>query len=173
MFFELQNGKVVVTDQGLMNESVRKLYEADHSKGKERFTKMGAYIYSVYDKRSIYRQMNLLDRQKLVSADVIGEPGYWRNAEKNESFIKIISKLNELQFTHKERLLEGVKKKIDDYLRYFDELKISEENHKNYQSIIKGSEDLLNLYDRLDQMVNEESHSRQVGGGESKMFEDG
>lgn len=173
MFFELHNAKVVVTDQGLLNRNIKMLHDADSSKGKERFYKMASYIFSVYDKRSIYSNMNLLDRQKLVSNDIVGESDYWQKAEQNESFKKIVEDLNKIQFSHKERLLEGVKKKIDEYLDVFDKMTITEKNHKDHQSMAKGSQDLLELYDKLENMVNKETLAKQVGGGEAKLFEDG
>lgn len=172
MFFELKNGKVVVTDQGMQHSSIKHLYDSDHTKGKERFNKMGTYIYYVYDKRTIYKNLSLTDRQQLVCKDVIDEPGFWRNAEQNQDFIKILMAMNKMQFTAKERLLEGVKSKIDHYLEYFNTLNLDEKNHKLYKDTIAASEDLLALYDRLDQVVNKESVAKQVGGGESKLFED-
>jgi hypothetical protein len=172
MFFELKNGKVVVTDQGLLNEAVKDLYDQDHSKNKERFHKMASYLFSVYDKRSIYQAMEIHDRQKLVSSDVVKDKDYWKNAEKNKSFRDIVDKLNQIQFSHTERLLHGCKKKIDEYIDYFDTMKISQENEKVYRSMVKGCEELFDYYDKLETKVNKEALSRQVGGGDSRMFED-
>ena len=173
MFFELQNGKISVTEQGLLNQDIKKLYDVDHTKGKQKFHKMAAYIFSVYDKRSIYMKMELHDRQKLVSADVVGEKGYWRKAEENPTFRNIVDKLNHIQFSHTERLLHGCKKKIDEYIAYFNTMEINEKNEKVYRNMVKGCEDLFDYYDKLEQKVNKEALARQVGGGESKMFEDG
>lgn len=172
MFFELKNGKVVVTEQGLMNVHVKKLYDADHTNGKAKFLKMAGYIYSVYDKRTIYGNLSEQDRRLLVCSDVIDDKNYWVKAEANPDVISMISKLNNLQYTHKERLLEGCRRKIDDYISHFDKMKINEKNQKEYREVIKGSEDLVDFYDKLEQKVNKEKLSRQVGGGESKMFED-
>lgn len=172
MFFELKNGKVVVTDQGLLNVHVKKLYDADHTQGKARFHKMASYLYQVYDKRTIYKNLSEQDRRLMVCTDVLDDKNYWVNVEANKEFMAIVAKLNQLQFTHKERLLEGCKRKIDDYIDHFDNLKISQKNQKEYREVIKGSEDLVDFYDKLEQKVNKEALSRQVGGGESKLFED-
>jgi len=172
MFFELKNGKVVVTQQGLLNVHVKKLHDADHTQGKVRFFKMAAYLYSVYDKRTIYKNLSEQDRRLMVCTDVLDDKNYWVKAEANPEFMAIVAKLNQLQFTHKERLLEGCKRKIDDYIDHFDSLKISQKNQKEYREVIKGSEDLVDFYDKLEQKVNKEALSRQVGGGESKLFED-
>jgi hypothetical protein len=172
MFFELKNGKVVVTEQALLNASVRNLYEADHTKGKIKFHKMATYIFQVYDKRSIYMKMSFSDRQKLVSKECVEEEDYWKKAESNRLVQELIEMMNKLQFTHKERLLEGAKRKIDEYVAYFDLLKLNKENEKLYRETAKGSEDLIDFYDKLEQKVNKEALSRQVGGGDSKIFED-
>lgn len=173
MFFELHNNKVVVTQQGLMNLMIKNLYDADTGKNKEKFHRMASYIFYVYDKRSIYNNMSLPDRQLLVSKDIVGDEGYWKIVESNAMFVDIIKALNKIQYSHKERLLEGVKRKIDEYLDVFDKMEITEKNHKDHQAMAKGSQDLLDLYNKLEQMVNKEALAKQVGGGEAKMFEDG
>ena len=155
-----------------MNEHVDKLYNADHSKGKERFHKMAMYIFYIYDKRSIYRSMSLEERRKLVCKDILQEPGYWRKAEQNPTFQEVVSRLNKIQFTHKERLLEGVKEKIDQYLLYFNTMKLGEKNEKQYKRMVKGSKELLELHEELEMMVNKEAQAKIVGGGETKLFED-
>jgi hypothetical protein len=172
MFFELHNTKVVVTEQGLMNASIKRLYDSDTGKNRDRFYKMASYIFYVYDKRSIYSSMSLSDRQKLVSNDIVMDPDYWKSVEENSTFKEIVDKLNSIQFNHKERLLEGVKKKIDEYLDVFNGMSITEKNYKDHQAMAKGSQDLLELYDKLEQMVSKEALSKQVGGGTARMFED-
>ena len=171
MFFELKNGRIVVTEQGLLNEKIKKLYDSDHTKNKDKFHKMASYIFSVYDKRSIYMKMQEEDRKKIVSLDVVKEKDYWKRVEKNPIFKEIVLKQNDLQFSHKERLLQGAKRKIDEYVAYFDTLILNKDNEKLYRETIKGSEDLIDFYDKLEKKVNKEALLRQVGGGESKMFE--
>lgn len=172
MFFELKNGKVVVTEQGLLNIHVKELYESDHTKGKEKFHRMATYAFFMYDKKSQYHNLPEMDRKKLISMDVIKIKNYWVDAEGNSKFQELISRMNELQYTHKERLLDGCKRKIDEYIDYFTTMKISDKNHKDYREIVKGSEDLIDFYDKLEAKINKEALSRQVGGGDSKMFED-
>ena len=172
MFFELHNGKVVVTEQGLLNISIKRLYDADTTKNKERFNKMASYIFSVYDKRSIYINMSIEDRRLIASSDVVEEKDYWMKAEENPSFKEIVEKLNQVQFTHKERLLDGVNNKIDEYLNVFNQMTLDVKNHKDHESMTKGSQSLLELFDKLEHMVNKDAASKQVGGGVSKMFED-
>lgn len=156
-----------------MNSSIKRLYDSDSGMEKERFFKMATYIFFVYDKRSIYTSMSLEDRQRLVSNDHVEDSEYWKSVEENIVFKEIVDKLNQIQFNHKERLLEGVKKKIDDYLNVFNGLTLTEKTQKDHMAMAKGSQDLLELYDKLEQMVSKEALSKQVGGGTTKMFEDG
>lgn len=172
MFFELKNGKVVVTEQGLMNWNVKELYDADHTKGKEKFHRMAEYAFFMYDKRSIYKNLPESDRRQIICLDVIKVKNYWVGAEANAKFQALIAGMNKLQFTHNERLLEGCKRKIDEYIAYFDTMKISEKNYKDYGNVIKTSEDLIDFFDKLEAKVNKEVLSKQVGGGESKLFEE-
>jgi hypothetical protein len=172
MFFELNNGKVEATQEGLLNTSLKMLFDSDHSKGKEKFSKMASYIYSVYDKRSMYKNIGMSDRRKLVCDEVLQDKNYWVKAEANPDVQNIIAKQDVLQFTHKERLLEGVKRKIDEYIDYFDTMKISDKNYKDYSAMVKGSEDLIDFFDKLESKVNKEAMSRQVGDADSKLFEE-
>lgn len=172
MFFELKNGKVVVTEQGLLNFHVKELYDQDHTKGKEKFHNMAAYAFFMYDKRSIYKNLPEYDRKQMICMDVIRAKNYWVGAEANAKFQALIAAMNKLQFSHNERLLEGCKQKIDEYIEYFQTMKISDKNYKDYGNVIKGSEDLVDFYDKLEAKVNKEVMSKQVGGGESKMFEE-
>lgn len=172
MFFELKNKKVVATEQGMMERHIKELYDRDHTSGKERFNKMAEYIFFVYDKKSMYANVPLEDRKKMVSADQLQSPGYWSKAESNEDVKKIIEKLNRLQFSHKERLLEGAKRKIEEYLSFWESTAIDDKNHKLVKETLTGSSELLELQEKLERMVNEEALTRQVGGGESKLFED-
>ena len=173
MFFELKNGKVVVTEQGLLNRLVKNFHDSDHTKGKEKFHRMAAYAFFMYDKRSMYKNLNVPDRRQIICLDILQVKNYWVNAEANSDFQELISAMNKVQFTHNERLLEGCKQKIDEYLDYFQTLKIDSKNFKDYGSVVKGSEDLIDFYDKLEAKVNKELMSKQVGGGESKLFEEG
>lgn len=172
MFFELKNGKVAVTEQGLLNRYVKELYDADHTKGKEKFLCMASYAFFMYDKRSMYKNLPESERKQIICLDVIQTKNYWVGAEANVKFQALIAAMNSLQYTHNERLLEGCKQKIDEYIDYFQTMKISDKNYKDYGSVIKGSEDLIDFYDKLEAKVNKEVMSKQVGGGESKLFEE-
>lgn len=172
MFFELKNGKVVVTEQGLLNFNVKSLYDQDHTKGKEKFHDMASYAFFMYDKRSIYKNLPESDRRQIICLDVIKKKNYWTGPEGNQQFQALIAAMNKLQFTHNERLLEGCKRKIDEYIEYFETMKISDKNYRDYGNMIKGSEDLIDFYDKLEAKVNKEVLLKQVGGGESKLFEE-
>ncbi len=173
MFFELVNSKVVVTEQALMDESLDKLYKSDKSKSKTAWNKAISYLFFVYSKQSQYKNVLLHDRRRMVSEDIIKDSSYWKKLEEHSEFSKIIEKYNNLQFTHNERLLEGLKRKIEEYLNFWNSLSVvDKDNHKLLSETLKSSEALLELQERLERMVSKEALSRQVGDGESKIFED-
>ena len=172
MFFELINNKVVVTDQAFMCESLKKLHDADKSKKKTAWSKAITYLFFVYDKNSQYKNVLLNDRKKMVSEDIIQDVDYWEKIESHKEFIPIIDRYQNLQFTYNERLLDGAKKKIEEYLSFWRETSIDKDNHKLLKETLEGSESLLKLQERLERMISKEALSRQVGDGESKIFED-
>jgi len=172
MFFELINSKVVVTDQAFMCSSLKKLHDNDKSKTKSAWTKAISYLFFVYDKNSQYKNVLLNDRKKMVSEDVIDDIEYWKKIEGHKEFAAIIEKYQELQFTYNERLLDGAKRKIEEYLTFWRGVSIDKDNHKLLKETMEGSESLLKLQERLERMISKEALSRQVGDGESKIFED-
>lgn len=173
MFFELINSKVVVTPQGMMDNQLKSIFDKDKSKLKKNWIKAITYIFFVYSKDSQYKNITILDRKKIVCSDVLEDPEYYQKIEENKDFKELIDKYNECQFTHNERLLEGAKRKIEEYLEFWNSTSITTDNHKLLSDTLTASEGLLKLQDRLERMISKESLTRQVGDGVSKMFEDG
>jgi len=173
MFFELINNKVVATNQAMLDPLLKKIYEADETKAKKAWTKAISYLFFVYDKNSHYKNVLLHDRKRMVSEDMINDSEYYKKIEKHKDFELIIKKYNELQFTHNERLLDGLKRKIEEYLNFWNSISVvDKDNHKLLSDTLTASEGLLKLQERLERMVSKEALTRQVGDGESKIFED-
>jgi len=173
LFFELINSKVVVTPQGMADKKLKSIFDKDRSKLKKNWIKAITYIFFVHSKDSQYKNVLMLDRKKIVCNDVLEDPEYYLKIEENKDFKELIEKFNQCQFTHNERLVEGAKKKIEEYLGFWNSLSITNENHKLLADTLTASEGLLKLQERLERMVSKESLTRQVGDGVSKMFEDG
>ena len=171
MFFDFVEGNVVVTEQGMQNPLIKSLYKGDKSESKIKFYKIISYIFFIYSKKSEYRNVLINDRKKIVSKDIIKDEKFSEKFEKNENLMKIVDLFNELQFSHKERLLEGVKAKIEEYLNFWNNTALNDGNHKLIKETLEGSENLLKLQDKLEKLVSEEALKRQVGGGTSALFE--
>jgi Na+/phosphate symporter len=77
-----------------------------------------------------------------------------------------------MQLSAKERLLEGVNKKIEEYLQFMQDTQINQKNHAEIALQIKNSNELLKLRDTIEKQVLEQKSSRDVGGGSKKLFED-
>jgi hypothetical protein len=172
MFFDLTKTGVSVKEDALLVPEVRELYDTDKTKGKESFHKAIDYVYHVYDKRSVYANVLLEDRKKIVSSDRIQKPDYHVKAEDSDKIRALIEKLKVVQFTPKEQLLEGARDKIEEYLKFWRETKIKADNHKLVKELTENSETLLKLVERLEKKVLDERSQRTIGGGESTLFED-
>lgn len=133
------------------------------------------YLYFVYDKRSVYRNVLINDRKKIVCGDRFPDKGMnvWIKIEESSEVKAFIEKINELQFTANERLLIGVERKISEYLQFWDDTAINSSNHKLVSETLQESEKLINMQEKLSKMVKNEIATKQVGGGSSTMFEDG
>ena len=173
MFFEATKSGVSVKEESLLIPEVRELYDGDKTKGKRDFHKAIAYVYHMYDKRSDYIETLFDDRVKLVSKDQLDSEKYYIKAEKNEKIRAVIDKLELLQYSKKERLLQGAQSKIQEYLKFWRDTQIKEGNHKLVKETLEGSETLLKLLDRLEKQVYDEKSQKSVGGGEATMFENG
>jgi len=110
MLFRYHNGLVSVDDQ------VSSLPEYKACKKLKNLSEIIAYIFFVYSRQSIYRNVLPGSRKKIVGADRFGDPGYGDKLEGNEAVMGLIEKVNRLECTPEELLLEGTSRKIEEYL---------------------------------------------------------
>jgi hypothetical protein len=170
--FELKGGIVSVTKQGMLLSEIKELHASDKDKNKEFFHKVMSYVFNAYSKDSPYYDVLANERRSMVSKEVFGSVNEWKIIEKNKHVEDLIVKLAKIQVTAKERLLEGVNRKIEEYLEFMDNTKITTANHNEVASQIKNSNELLKLRDTIEKQVLEQKESRDVGGGTKKLFED-
>ena len=171
MFFEVTKAGVSVKEDALLVPEVRQAYDADKTKGRRDFHKMIDYVYHVYDKHSTYADVLFEDRKKIVSVDRIKDDKYYGRADKSEKIQALAKKLQKMQYSPKEQLLDGAREKIEEYLKFWRETQIDKDNHKLVKDTLENSETLLKLVDRLEKQVLNEAQQRTVGGGEATLFE--
>lgn len=173
---ELNNNIVSITDEGLYLPEFKALQSLKDKDGKDignLYLEVLDYIYHVYDKRSIYYDILPNDRKKIVCQDrKLDFKLYLWLENKSKEFRASVEKLNKLQFTPNERLLQGSIEKIEEYLEFWQDTKITEKTHDLVASTLENSEKLLKLKERITRIVMDESQTKNTGGHQPRLFEE-
>lgn len=166
MIFKYHNEIVSITEAG------ETLPELKAIKKLSNYKDIIEYIYFIHDRSSIYHGILLSDRIKIVRVDRFSHLKDEDFSKLNDIAASLIEKLDMLQYTPNERLLEGINKKIGEYLDYWSSVKITSKNHKLVADTINRAEGLLKIKERIDKLVSKEKTEQQRGGGRKSMIED-
>jgi hypothetical protein len=169
---EVNNGIVSVTKEGMLIKEIKELIKLDSDKSKKFFNKTISYIFFAYSKKSPFWDALPGERKLVASIEVFSNSTEWEILEKNQVVADFISKYSAIQLSAKERLLDGVNRKIEEYLQFMQNTQINQNNHAEIALQIKNSNELLKLRDTIEKQVLEQKSSRDVGGGNKKIFED-
>lgn len=169
--FEVINGNVFLTSEGERVPQFSVLKK--EFKTEKKYNNVLTYIYSVYDRRSVYYDILPTDRKQIVCTDLLKESGlFWEELENNPKVKEAIMFLTYQQTTTKERLFEGMDEKIEEYLIFWKSLKITEETHNIVSESVANAAKLVKLRDDLEKQVFKNKEDvREVGGGKAKLFE--
>jgi hypothetical protein len=169
----VHNRKVTVDPDLLQTEEFDTLYTLDITKDKSDFNMYMLFIYYMYDRASLYFNILPSDRKKIVCIDVLKkDENYYSILESNPIFVSAINKYLLLVRTPAEKLLEGIKKKIDEYNDYWETTPINSKNRKEISESIYTGKDLLDLYKKLEKQVSEEKNIKSVGGSKPTLIEE-
>ena len=140
----------------------------------QEFVEVEMYLYYVCDRESIYSIMLPSERREIVCSDKLKRPkDYWQKLEKKFDLEKVMKDLDALQYTPAERLCAGVDRKIEEYLIFWDSIKVNEKNHNIVAESLLNAAKLVKLKEELTKQVyKDKEDTRQVGGGRSKLFEE-
>lgn len=168
------HNKIASVDQDLLQcVEFSDLYVLDITPEKSEFNAQMLYIYYMYDKKSIYFNILISDRKKIVCLDVLNKPAdYYNELEKSVTFASAVDKYLLLTRTPAEKLLEAIKKKIDEYNNYWETTPIDSKNRKEISDSIYTGKDLLDLYKKLEKQVSEEKNIKSVGGSKPTLIEE-
>jgi hypothetical protein len=169
---EINNGIVSVTKEGMLIKEIKELIKLDTDKNKKFFNKTISYVFFAYSKKSPFWDILPAERKLVASNEIFSNTTEWQALEKNQLVADFIAKYLTMQLSAKERLLEGVNKKIEEYLQFMQDTQINQKNHAEIALQIKNSNELLKLRDTIEKQVLEQKSSRDVGGGSKKLFED-
>jgi len=166
------NDRVIVSEQLKNTSSFLALRKRDNTKNADNYYKELSYMFFVYSRKSIYFDLEILDRKKLVCHDQLKiDAGDYEKFDTDLVFKECLSLYDELQYSKQERLLNGIDEKIDEYLDFYRKTKIAEDTHEMVAKAMKSSSELLDLREKIEKKVLNEKATRQQGGGQSKMFE--
>ena len=169
--FYVRENKVFLKEKYEVLPEVIILREACRGR-EDRFNRLLEYIHFVYSKKSPYFWLELNQRRKVVCLDRFGDETLAGKVEKTVEAKALIEKYNVLQFTENEIFFDGVRKKISEYLRYWQENSVTKANSAELQEQLKGAKDLLKVKKEVEGIVYEEQRrfnmAKETG---EKLFE--
>lgn len=125
------------------------------------------YIYYMYDPDSKFANMLPGSRKKLIEREILGEP-----FKEDKEITAALKTFMEVATDPKFALLEGVKKKIEEFIEFFANTAIDLDNFQKITGALVSSEKLLTIRKKLEDEVMSNKNSKVYGGGEASLFED-
>ena len=175
------NYEITISDEALLVKPFRDLFNADKSKGKNRFLSEMSYIFFMCDPRSNYNYLTDLNERKKA---VIEQEGLGESFEPSSLLIEAMELYKKLTVTTSALLLEDTRVAIDrvrEFLRNVD-LSLTDDKGKPVYTInsvtmaIKQipqlSKDIMDAEHAVSKELDE--ITRAKGGDSSKnVYEDG
>jgi len=116
-----EDGKIIISKEGMQLASVKALYNTDKNAGKTFFKKCMTYIFYVYNPEGIYKNKRLsLKRKEVCEKYINGED--WKKYEDNKHIQSVIKDYIEFGTTLTDQLIYGLGKDIDDVLTNIKEI---------------------------------------------------
>jgi len=118
---EEEDGKIIISKEGMQLASVKALYNTDKNAGKTFFKKCMTYIFYVYNPEGIYKNKLLSIRQKEVCEKYLdGED--WDKYNSNKKLQDVVIDYLDLCLTPTEQLVIKFNKEIDNILQRLSEI---------------------------------------------------
>lgn len=165
MVFNYHNDIVSITEQASGLPEIKAL------KDKPNRNDIIEYVYWNYDRESIYSPLIIQDRLKIVHEDKFSHLKAADYKLLGKEANDLVKKLEMLQYTDNELLMQGMSKKIGEYLKFWNDTKIKEDNHKLVADTLERADALLKMKERLAQIINKEKGTKRMGSSGSTMIE--
>jgi len=168
--FDILNEIPVLTPEG---RSVPQFKNLAKKHDVAEFDQLCMYLYFVYHKKSVYFDMLPIERKQLVCKDRLKvKSGDWKKWDMQEGVCECAEFMNNIQFNVTEKLFNGISKKIEEYLKFWQDTEISEKNHNIVADSVKNASMLVKLRDDLEKQIFRKSdEDRAYGGSKSTRFE--
>jgi len=166
------NGKVAITEAGKLYKPLYDLYAADKTTGRIRFHRYISWIFYVYSNSSDNPYSGYLptERKEKVWETEFDRSDQLKPERMDKRLKEIIAEFIYLSTSDTDRLIEGTRKKIEDFLKFFDTISVSHENYRQIQDMIISTKGLIAYRKELEQQ-HEKEEQRYRGGSRPKLFE--
>ena len=178
---KFENYEVTPTAEALLIKPIRRLYNSDRSKGKERFMQQLSYLFFMVDPRSTYSYIvDLEEREK----QIILQEGLPENFKPSQDLKDAMEMYEKHTVTSSTKLLESTRVAVDALSEELltTQAKLQERTDKGaavykMNDIMASLERVLKLIPQLQELERKvESEIRdttRAKGTENSMFEDG
>jgi len=176
--FDILNGEVLITAEGLAIPAFKSIWDADKSKSKAKAIDEIKYVAFLCDQmKSPYKDFPEYDKEKLVKKDIFGDEN-WEPSERVKSACEAYIKMHDTAVT---RLLRASKSAIDKLAIYLETVDFEklDSNGKPYSArdVVFNLGNIGNLVKSLSILEEaarrEQTESSRVQGGtEIGYFED-
>jgi hypothetical protein len=175
MFWYIKNNQVFLKEKF---EVLPEIIALTQVCSPQRIVRIYDYLHFTYSKKSAYFTIPIKDRKRKVCNDRFEndfrtDPSLPDKIEQSKEVQAVIRAVNEFQFSENEHFLEGVRKKISEYLTYWENNPITKDNAEDIKAQLKGAKELLIIKKEMEMMVYEElrkANSDRESG--KKLFEE-
>ena len=156
------DGSVSITTDG---EALKSFSLVKKMKNKDDVLK---YIYYMHDPNSRYMSMLPGSREVIVNREIIKT-----KVDKNDPVVKdAIETYISICTDPKFQMLEAIKNKIEEYIKWWKDIKIDNSNHRIVAESLKEAPKMLNMKKQYEDEIMEQKKNRDFGGGKATLFED-
>lgn len=159
-FLKLENGEVVVTDEGMQLPEVQVIYKRDRNSNKSYFKKVIKYVYFVYKPDSTFSEILYTERKREVFDKFVKTGDV--EAFINDTEIEELGKsFEDKSVTHEEKLLIRWKEDVQQYLDMLTSIPyyrvvngVQIPNITEKENALKAATNIIKVKKSLDEMVN-------------------
>jgi len=169
MVFDNNYAEPVFSKEALKVPAIAKLKLA--AKTDVVFKEWTNYLYYMYSVNTPYYEVILTDRRKLVIEDHLKKEFDFNKFEKTDSTIKAIERIKQLEYTTKQRYIDGWNVRVDQIIQLWNKKKLTLANVDDETKMMKSVKDMLILRKQIEELQDDKRTSEAYGGGEDSLFE--
>lgn len=195
-----QDGKIMVTEEGMLVPSMQDLYKSDTGNKKTFFNESVKYIFLMADPLSPY--INYIDSDRIVNIRkeqflYLGDDMF-NQIVTDKHVIAALEDYKDKHYDTLERAWDGAKIKVDNFLKHLNTIPMEEEmeekvvididdngekrkksikvkyvrsNHDEYWKALKTYNEVFNFVKNVEQKIAKDMKENKRGRGKRRLFE--